>query len=85
MKKMKNRLSHRPVSEVLNSALERRRFSSRHDDLDPRVVDEQGRVLPVDLVVVLRDRVARAPDATWRNANKKFLFDISWAVFFTGI
>ncbi len=70
---MTNRLSHRSVSEVLNSALERRRFSSRHHDLDSRVVDEQGRVLPVDLVVVLRDRVARAPDATWRNAKQVFL------------
>jgi hypothetical protein len=64
--------SHRSVSEVLNSALERCRFSSRHDDLDPRVVDEQGRVLPVDLVVVLRDRVARTPDASWRNAKQVF-------------
>ena len=68
-----DKLSHRSVSEVLNSALERRRFSGRHHDLDPRVVDEQGRVLPVDLVVVLRDRVARTSDATCRNAKQVFI------------
>ena len=58
------KVSHRPIAEVLNPALQRGGLSGGHDDLDPGVVDEDGRVLAVDLVVVLRDGVARPANAT---------------------
>ena len=58
------KVSHRPIAEVLNPALQRGGLSGCHDDLDPGVVDEDGRVLAVDLVVVLRDGVARPANAT---------------------
>ena len=57
--------THRPISEVPDPALEGDGPVRGHGDPRPRVVDEERRVLAVDLVVVLRDLVVRTPDAAW--------------------
>ena len=56
--------THRPVADVADPAVEPGVLALRHHDLRPRVVDEDGRVAAVDLVVVLRYDVVRPPDAS---------------------
>ena len=58
------RRTHRPVADVADPAVEPGVLALRHHDLCPRVVDEDGRVAAVDLVVVLRYDVVRPPDAS---------------------
>ena len=55
--------TYRPVADVADPAVEPGVLALRHHDLRPSVVDEDGRVAPVDLVVVLRYEVVRPPDA----------------------
>ena len=56
--------THRPVADVADPALERGVLALGHHDLRPRVVDEDGRVPPVDLAVVLRYDVVRLANAS---------------------
>ena len=71
MQKFQALRTHRPVADVADPAVEPGVLALRHHDLRPRVVDEDGRVAAVDLVVVLRDDVVGAPDAACSRACER--------------
>ncbi len=59
------------MSQVCHPALHGGVLALGDDDAGPSVVDEDGRVAPVDLVVVLRDHVLGAADAACKEGRER--------------